>query len=230
MIKTAYLLAYNVGLMLGWGVILVRILQHLAQGKSHQTVYPLVRELLIVCQTAALVEVLHAVFKVVRSPVGTTAIQVASRIVVLYGALELGSSQVTTSHWAAQMIVAWSIAEIIRYSYYAVALVVDKEKIPTLLTIIRYSGFLVLYPMGISGEIGCLYNALPFVAAKKPYTVEMPNWYNFSFDYYTFVWFLLLVCYPYGSYVMYTYMLSQRRKVLSGGKSSKADGADKKKK
>jgi very-long-chain (3R)-3-hydroxyacyl-CoA dehydratase len=220
MLKTGYLLTYNLGLMVGWGVILFRILRHLASGGSLDTVYPLVQDLLVVCQTAALVEVVHAVFKIVRSPVMTTLIQVASRIVVLYGALEIGSKQVTSSHWATQMIIAWSIAEIIRYSYYAAALV-GKDRIPYIMTWIRYSGFLLLYPMGITGEIGCLYNALPFVAKHKPYTIEMPNWYNFSFDYYRFIWFLLIVIYPYGSYVMYTYMLSQRNKVLGGGAAAK---------
>lgn len=221
MLKTAYLLAYNVGLMAGWAVVLYKVVAHLANGGTPATVYPLIQQLLVVCQTAALAEIVHAVVKLVRSPVMTTAMQVASRILVLYGALEIGSTAVTQDYFATQMIIAWSLAEIIRYSYYAVALV-NKDGIPSIMTWIRYSGFLVLYPMGISGEIACLYKALDHVQKHKIYTVALPNTMNFSFDFYNAIWFILLALYPFGSYVMYTYMLSQRRKVLGGDKKKTA--------
>jgi very-long-chain (3R)-3-hydroxyacyl-CoA dehydratase len=218
MLKTAYLLSYNLGLMAGWAVILYKVIAHLAAGGSVTTVYPIVQQLLVICQTAALAEIVHAIVKLVRSPVMTTLMQVASRILVLYGALEIGSTAVTQSYWASQMLVAWSFAEIIRYSYYAVALV-DKDRIPSVMTWVRYSGFLILYPMGITGEIASLYNALDFVKRNGTYTVQMPNKLNFAFDYYNAIWFILLGLYPYGSYVMYTYMLSQRRKILGKAKS-----------
>lgn len=218
---TIYLLGYNGSLFVGWALILAKIAQHYANGGAASEVYPLIRQLLVVAQSAAVMEILHALIGLVRSPVFTTTVQVFSRILVLWGSLELGSKAVTENYFASQMIAAWACSEILRYSFYFLGLL-GKDAIPSLLKYARYSGFLVLYPLGITGEIVCLYNALPFIKANAPLTVTMPNWYNFSFDYYGFVWFTLLGMYPYGSWVMYTYMLSQRRKVLAGDKKKTA--------
>ncbi len=208
-------------------MILLKILSLIGEkglnDQAFQAVYPAVRALLVVCQSAAVMEIFHALFKVVRSPVMTTFLQVFSRIMVLYGSLELGTTDVTNKSWCTQMLVAWALSEIIRYSYYVANLLLEKDKIPSVMTWIRYSGFLVLYPMGISGEIACMYNGLSFVQKNKPYTVELPNWYNFSFSYYNFIWFALLGMYPYGSYVMYSYMLSQRKKTLGDAKKAKSE-------
>lgn len=213
---TVYLLAYNGTLLVGWSLILVQLARHYAAGGDAASLYPVVRRLLVVSQSAAVLEIVHALVGLVRSPVFTTTVQVFSRILVLWGGLELGSKSVTEDYFASQMIAAWAASEILRYSFYFLGLL-GKESIPKLLTWARYSGFMVLYPLGITGEIVCLYNALPFIKANRPYTVTMPNAQNFAFDYYGFVWFTLLGMYPYGSWVMYTYMLSQRRKVLGGG-------------
>jgi hypothetical protein len=51
----------------------------------------------------------------------------------------------------------------------------------------RYTFFLVLYPMGVTGELLTIYAALPYVQKTGLYSVTLPNKYNFSFDYYTFL-------------------------------------------
>ncbi|KEG14003.1 protein tyrosine phosphatase [Trypanosoma grayi] len=224
MLKKAYLVAYNGSMLVGWAAILAKIVNHLASGKSVEEVYPLIAKLLVVFQSGAVMEVLHAMAGLVRSPVATTFLQVLSRLLVLYGALEIGPTDSRTSPFFTQMVVAWSLSEIIRYAYYAANLLNVKVK-P--LTWLRYTAFTVLYPIGISGEIACLYKALPYIKANKPWSMELPNRYNCSFSWYNTVWFILLGVYPMGSYVMYTYMLQQRRKVL--GESATND-ADKKKK
>ena len=216
-----YLLAYNGALCSGWAAILVQIIRQLiASNGDFSSVYPTIRTLLIMSQSAAVMEILHAMTGLVRSPVGTTFIQVLSRIIVLYGALEVGSKKVTENYFATQMIVAWALSEIIRYSFYFVGLI-DKEKVPKIMTVARYTGFMILYPLGITGEMACMYNALDHVKATGIYSLAMPNSYNFAFNYHGFIWFTLLAIYPPGSYVMYNYMLGQRRKVL-GGASKKA--------
>ncbi|MBA0618397.1 hypothetical protein Godav_027755 [Gossypium davidsonii] len=49
---------------------------------------------------------------------------------------------------------------------------------------LRYSTFLVLYPTGISSEVGLIYFALPYIKASEKYCFRMPNKWNFSFDYF----------------------------------------------
>ncbi|KPI84138.1 putative Protein tyrosine phosphatase [Leptomonas seymouri] len=211
-IKDMYLLAYNAGMCAGWSTVLLKVMKHLAEGGSASTAYPEVATLLCIFQTGAVAEIMHSMAGLVRSPVGTTVIQVLSRLVVLYGSLRIGDTEATKSPVFVQMVVAWCLSEIIRYSFYSTNLL--KAKVAPL-TWLRYSAFMVLYPVGITGEIGCLYRSLPWIAAHKPWTVELPNKLNFTFSWYNCVWFILLGIYPYGSYVMYSYMLAQRRKMFA---------------
>ncbi|KPA80782.1 putative mitochondrial Protein tyrosine phosphatase [Leptomonas pyrrhocoris] len=211
-IKDLYLLAYNAGMCAGWGVILAKMVKHLADGGSASTVYPNVATLLCIFQTGAVAEIVHAALGLVRSPVATTFLQVLSRLLVLYGAVRIGDTEATKSPVFAQIVMAWGLSEVIRYSFYGANLL--KVKLAPL-TWLRYSAFMVLYPVGITGEIGCLYKSLPWIAEHKPWSVELPNTMNFTFSWYNCVWFILLGIYPYGSYVMYSYMLGQRRKVLT---------------
>lgn len=211
-VKDIYLLAYNAGMCLGWGTILVKTVKTIAEGGSAASVYPQIAQLLCVAQTGAVAEIVHAAMGLVRSPVGTTFLQVLSRLIVLYGACRIGDTDATKSPLFVQMLIAWCLSEIIRYSFYGANIV--KAKIAPL-TWLRYSAFMVLYPVGIIGEIGCLYKALPYIKEHKPWTVELPNRINFTFSWYNCVWFILLGIYPYGSYVMYSYMLAQRRKTLA---------------
>lgn len=51
----------------------------------------------------------------------------------------------------------------------------------------RYTFFIVLYPMGVTGELLTIYAALPYVQKTGLYSVTLPNKYNFSFDYHTFL-------------------------------------------
>lgn len=58
----------------------------------------------------------------------------------------------------------------------------------------RYTLFIVLYPMGVTGELLTIYAALPFVRQAGLYSISLPNKYNFSFDYYTFL-ILVMISY-----------------------------------
>lgn len=48
--------------------------------------------------------------------------------------------------------------------------------------------------MGVSGELLTIYAALPFVRQSGLYSISLPNKYNFSFDYYTFL-ILVMISY-----------------------------------
>ena len=54
------------------------------------------------------------------------------------------------------MLVAWSVTEVIRYSYFALTL---SGVQPQLLTWLRYNTFFVLYPLGIISEVVEVYLA-----------------------------------------------------------------------
>ncbi|OWK06184.1 HACD2 [Cervus elaphus hippelaphus] len=88
-------------------------------------------------------------------------------------------------------VIAWTITEIIRYSFYTFSLL---NHLPYLIKWARYTLFIVLYPMGVSGELLTIYAALPFVRQAGLYSISLPNKYNFSFDYYAFL-ILIMISY-----------------------------------
>jgi very-long-chain (3R)-3-hydroxyacyl-CoA dehydratase len=85
----------------------------------------------------------------------TTLMQVASRFLLVWGIVH-PFPQVTASPFYTSMLVAWSVTEVIRYSYFALTLSGFQ---PKFLTWLRYNTFFVLYPMGISGECALIYFA-----------------------------------------------------------------------
>ncbi|KAA0715571.1 Very-long-chain (3R)-3-hydroxyacyl-CoA dehydratase 2 [Triplophysa tibetana] len=105
---------------------------------------------------------------------------------------------------------AWTITEIIRYSFYTFSLL---NHLPYLIKWARYTFFFVLYPMGVAGELLTIYAALPYVQKTGLYSITLPNKYNFSFDYHTFL-ILVMISYIPLFPQLYFHMMRQRKKVL----------------
>ena len=84
------------------------------------------------------------------------------------------------------------------------------------MTWLRYTAFIPLYPIGVVGEMGAIWLALPVIKEKKLRSVVLPNMWNFSFDYGMFLK-LLLVVYPVLWWQLYSMLLRQRKKKVGGG-------------
>ena len=108
------------------------------------------------------------------------------------------------------MLFAWAVTEIVRYSYYTNVLL-DCVAYP--LRWCRYTFFIVLYPLGVAGEMLCLMKSLPYLDDVEYFNYKLPNKLNFSFPLVLFGYCSLAVYLP-GLYFLYTYMFRQRRKVL----------------
>jgi very-long-chain (3R)-3-hydroxyacyl-CoA dehydratase len=138
---------------------------------------------------------------------------VASRLIVLWGIVHLAPpAQVSLAF--PLMAVAWSLVEVPRYGFYLCSLLATP---PAWLTWLRYSLFLVLYPSGITGEMGCLWASLPYFKASGVGEWALPNPHNLVFTWHGALWVVLTLVYPPGSYIMFTHMQKQRAKVLGGG-------------
>ncbi|ORZ33147.1 tyrosine phosphatase-like protein, partial [Catenaria anguillulae PL171] len=202
-----YLTVYNLVSFLGWSSILVRAASAvLLTGTPVSGLYALVGADLRRVQTLAVFEILHAVLGVVKSPIMTTATQILSRLLIVWINLHYVTSPVVQHHWAfATLLVAWCTTECIRYSLYGLA---QWDIKPAPLTWLRYSSFLPLYPLGVFSECMIIYQSLP--AAKE---VSPALYYAF--------WVIIVVVYPPGLFMLYSYMLRQRKKVLGGGAKAK---------
>ncbi|KAH9712724.1 Very-long-chain (3R)-3-hydroxyacyl-CoA dehydratase PASTICCINO 2A [Citrus sinensis] len=213
LLRRLYLTAYNWTVFAGWAQVLYLALKTLNES-GHENVYKAVERPLQLAQTAAVLEILHGLLGLVRSPITATLPQISSRLYVTWGIL--WSFPQTQNHiLVSSLVISWSLTEIIRYSFFGM-----KEALgfaPSWLLWLRYSTFLLLYPSGITSEVGLIYTALPYIKESETYCLRMPNKWNFSFDYF-YAAILVLGFYVPGSPHMYTYMLGQRKKALSKSK------------
>jgi len=167
-------------------------------------------------QTAALLEVVHAAVGMVRSNPILTLLQVLSRLLVVWIVMfffEESRNCVGT----VIVCVVWPLAEITRYMFYALN-ILDKNN--SLLTWCRYSFFIVLYPIGVTGELICIYKAVAFLKPMKvraEFSYNLPNMLNISFDLYYFLIISMLAYIPVFPQ-LYGHMLAQRKKILGDGK------------
>lgn len=156
--------------------------------------------LLNIAQGLAVLEVIHAILKWVKSPVGSTIAQVSSRLLVVvllnFFIREPSLPQLTQ---AGIVIVsfAWGITELVRYSFYFFSLL---KRQPYLLLWMRYSFFIVLYPLGVAGEWFIFFHPL------------ISN--GIALNVYTFAILFIFIAYMYYFPVLYGYMWKQRNTKL----------------
>ncbi|KAI0603562.1 tyrosine phosphatase-like protein [Biscogniauxia sp. FL1348] len=204
-VKNAYLILYNAVSAGLWAVVLGRVIAtNLTQG--HEAVYPAVGQFCKWTQTLAGMEVLHSLFGIVRAPLITTFMQVFSRYALVWGIVDLFPGALAGSPAYSTMLGAWATTEVVRYSYFALGL---SGLQPAALHWLRYHAFFVLYPVGISSEAWLIWSAAAGPAR------DWPVFPAYSTLLYAFVGLV----YPPASYILYTHMMAQRRKVMKAAKA-----------
>lgn len=159
--KDVYLIFYNLMQFCGWAAVLVT-------GRL---------DLLMWFQTIQLLEVVHCMVGFVKSSAIQTFMQILSRIIIVWAALVPFPETRDTIGY--QMILwAWPIAETTRYIYYALNLMKLNLYI---VTWTRYTFFIGLYPLGVSGELLILYKLLQILRRTGAYDFPLPNKFNISF-------------------------------------------------
>ncbi|PVH86779.1 PTPLA-domain-containing protein [Cadophora sp. DSE1049] len=202
--KTQYLILYNFVNAVLWLTVLGRVVL-LVPLVGFGRVYPGVGRFCKWTQTLALLEVVHAAVGLVRAPIGTTAMQVASRLLLVWGVVDTFPFLAKSAGYSS-MLIAWSVTEVVRYSYFVFTL---SGYSPGFISWLRYNLFYVLYPLGISSECWLIYKA---VEPAKEIRQEL-------------AWLLQLILFIYipGSYILFTHMMAQRRKVMRGQQTQKVE-------
>mmetsp|Transcript_19842 Transcript_19842/g.35913 ORF Transcript_19842/g.35913 Transcript_19842/m.35913 type:complete len:785 (+) Transcript_19842:47-2401(+) len=181
-VAASYLLLYSLYQGAGWSKILVGVLK----GWSRTSLWTEVGPAVTFFQHLGLLEVAHAAVGLTRSNAFMTLVQIFSRIFVVALLNECPDVSKGTPFWVPMMLLAWSLADATRYIFYAVGQLRDiatsakgvavamklmKVKsveraddpvfqMPFPLVWLRYSLFLVLYPMGVSGECLCVWTGV----------------------------------------------------------------------
>ncbi|CAJ1082516.1 very-long-chain (3R)-3-hydroxyacyl-CoA dehydratase 1 isoform X3 [Xyrichtys novacula] len=149
--------------------------------------------------------------RIVRTSVIVTGVQVCSRIFMVWF-ITNSIRPIQNEESVILFLVVWTMTEITRYSYYTFNLL---HHLPFFIKWARYNLFIVLYPLGVIGELLTIYAALPFVRRSGMYSMRLPNIYNVSFDYYYCLIIVMLSYIPLFPQ-LYFHMLRQRRRVLHG--------------
>ncbi|KAG5976201.1 hypothetical protein E4U55_007454 [Claviceps digitariae] len=124
--------------------------------------------------------------------------QVSSRLLLVWPIINTWPF-LATSPFYSSMLLAWSVTEVIRYTYFALSLA---QMLPPVLTWVRYTTFYVLYPLGITSECMLVYGATGPAAQYSSGGVAVV------------VLYAILAIYVPGSYILFTHMMKQRRKVM----------------
>nr|GMC62378.1 very-long-chain (3R)-3-hydroxyacyl-CoA dehydratase PASTICCINO 2 [Ipomoea batatas] len=103
-----------------------------------------------------------------------------------------------------------AVLEIIRYSFFGTKEAFGRG--PSGLLWLRYSSFILLYPTGITSEVGLIYKALPYLKQLESYYLD-----SFTAVMFKVSDFVLSIA---GSPHMYGYMLGQRKKALRKAKQA----------
>jgi very-long-chain (3R)-3-hydroxyacyl-CoA dehydratase len=147
--RMLYLTAYNLLFASLWASVFLKAISHARDGKAE--LFAATESQARWIQTASLIEVLHAAFGMltpgstvpdadkgiglIKSPVGTTALQVATRVIQVWMVWYSFPGSTATSHAYLTLLLAWSIADTIRYLYLALNM---HRKAPTALLWLRY--------------------------------------------------------------------------------------------
>lgn len=161
-------------------------------------------------QTLQYLEFLNALVGFTKGSALFPFLQVTGRNFVLFAIVNAEPRiQVMPAVFLVFMI--WSLVELIRYPYYVISLL--KKEIPSL-TWLRYTVWIILYPLGALCEGTILLRSVPFFEETKRYTIAMPNKWNFAFDMVTFMKIYMgLILLP-GLYFVMKHMTKLREKKL----------------
>eukprot|EP01123_Difflugia_compressa_P010125 TRINITY_DN3612_c0_g1_i1.p1 TRINITY_DN3612_c0_g1~~TRINITY_DN3612_c0_g1_i1.p1 ORF type:complete len:747 (-),score=149.79 TRINITY_DN3612_c0_g1_i1:76-2283(-) len=193
-----YLILFNALSALGWAYVLVSALQNYTASVPVDKFWNSYGYIVIVVQSLATLEIFHSLLSIVPSPFLTTFLQVSSRLALTW--FITPNSPSAQHHFSLYlMILSWSLVEVPRYLFYAASQALSGN-VPYPLFWLRYSLFAILYPTGISGELGQIWSSLK--DAKKE---SLVLWYLLA---------LLLIVYVPASPYMYYHMIGQRKRAF----------------
>lgn len=211
------LIGYNLLSGCLWSFAMLNVLATFAVFRDLRTVFNFTYLWTTAIQSLAVVEIYNSATGLVGSPLLTTVMQVASRLLVVLGVWTLLPEAPGNASYAYITVhIAWGLAEVVRYYFYATNLMSQQQgnptTVPPTLEWLRYNAFLVLYPLGISSECYMIFYAVGAAAARE----------GVFFAAYALFLCLTLVLYVPGTVVLFSHMLKQRAKFNAQRKQAPA--------
>ena len=207
-----YLVMYNLVQTGGWVLVLVLALVHCSQSVEGSSAWAAFGAPLACFQSLAALEVVHSALGFVKSHMLTTALQVASRVGLVAVASRM--PELHTQPSIAVFTLSWAMTEVVRYSWYATHLLSKPQPMHTWL---RYSTFILLYPIGTAGELFFYYAAWPALSR-----VHIAAHATLG----SILMYVVFPAYVPGLPFLYLHMFQQRSKALRRSASAESSRCD----
>ncbi|KAK9884762.1 hypothetical protein WA026_007610 [Henosepilachna vigintioctopunctata] len=179
--RLVYLTCYNFIMYLGFlYVCVVLSMKVLKDGndffpKSFETV----GSVMYILQAVQFLEVVHPILGIMKGGALMPLLQTVGRGFILFFMLGC-EPRVQVEPVTFFLFFVWSAIEIIRYPYYISQLYKKDNKI---LTWLRYNAWIVFYPLGYCCEMIILYKNLILIDQSRKWSMELPNAFNFIFNF-----------------------------------------------
>ncbi|CAG7720673.1 unnamed protein product [Allacma fusca] len=204
--RNVYLFLYNffqfVGFLYIVGVLNIR---YMRDGPAvFEGTYELIGHAMRYCQLLQFLEVVHPILGFTKTGVALAAMQVGGRALVLFVLIH-SEERVQKSPAIFFLFLVWCTVELTRYPYYM--LQISKYKV-YLVTWLRYSAWIILYPLGFVAEAVVIFQCIPYFIESGKYSWTLPNSWNVTFSLPTIMrLYLLFGLFP----LLYTFMRSMQR-------------------
>lgn len=214
--KMVYLIFYNLFQFIGFTYILLVIsVRYSRDGpKSMEGTYEAVGNAFKFVQLIQYLEVMHPLFGYTKGGAIFPFFQITGRNFILFAMIEC-ESRMQTKPVVFYLFIIWSMVEVIRYPYY-ISTILKKEL--SLLTWLRYSIWIPLYPLGILCEGIVILRNIPYFEETGRFTKTLPNSWNFTFNMPMFMYLYLMMLILPGTYLVMTNMQKLRAKKLGSKK------------
>ncbi|XP_045450360.1 very-long-chain (3R)-3-hydroxyacyl-CoA dehydratase [Melitaea cinxia] len=191
-LKKVYLVLYNLFQLIGFvyvlSVMAIRYakLDYDSVADTYEHVGPAVKFL----QLMMYLEVMHPLFGYTKGGVLVPFMQVSGRAFILFVLID-SEPRMQTKPVVFYLFLMWSTIEIVRYPFYITQ--IYKKNI-YILTWLRYTMWIPLYPLGILCESIVILRSIPYFEETQRFTISLPNEWNFTFDmpFYLRLYLLLL--------------------------------------
>ncbi|XP_043263310.1 very-long-chain (3R)-3-hydroxyacyl-CoA dehydratase-like isoform X2 [Colletes gigas] len=193
--KKVYLIIYNLCQFVGFLYILTIMgIMYSRDGPvSMKETYMAVGNPIKFIQLLQFLEVMHALFGYTKGSALMSFVQVGGRAFILFSMIE-AEPRMQTKPVVFYLFLVWSTVEIVRYPYYIMQLLNIEI---SFLTWLRYTIWMPLYPLGFLCEGIIILRNIPYFEETLKFSLSLPNSWNLSFHFPSFLKIYLLVfCLP----------------------------------
>ncbi|XP_055983926.1 very-long-chain (3R)-3-hydroxyacyl-CoA dehydratase 3 [Sorex fumeus] len=208
-LRKGYLFMYNLVQFLGYSWIFVNMtVRYLIFGKeSFYDTFHSVADMMYFCQMLSLVEPINAAIGVTSSPLLPALIQLLGRNFILF--FIIGSmDEMQNKAVVFFVFYMWSAIEIFRYPFYMLACVDMDWKV---LTWLRYTVWIPLYPLGCLAEAVAVIQSIPLFneSGRFSFTLPYPLKIRVRFSLFLQIYLIMLFL---GLYINFRHLHKQRRR------------------